>query len=136
VLVLGASGSEPGACHELRSGVLPEWARTGFSDPQPRMPHAIGRSGRIAAIVFGAPLVAPPAPDRSNKILWVSRDPVRPLSDLRIRATDGAHMLSRVVPGGPGPSLVDLPAGCWHLTLRWSGRTDSLDLRYTGGGAP
>ena len=94
------------------------------------MPHVTGHSGRIVAILFGDPLVAPPSPDRSNKILWVSRDPVQPLSDLRIRATDGARTVSRVVQGGPGPSLVDLPAGCWHLSLRWSGRSDSLDLRY------
>ena len=91
------------------------------------MPHVMGRSGRIVAILFGDPLVAPPARDGANKILWVSRNPVRPLSDLRIRASDGSHTVSRVVQGGPGPSLVDLPAGCWHLSLGWSGRSDSRD---------
>jgi len=35
------------------------------------------------------------------------------------------------VPGGPGPSIVDLPApGCWTLHLTWSGHTDELKLRY------
>jgi hypothetical protein len=126
----GGGGSAETACTAVDRGVLPEWARTGFSDPKPRMPHVTGHSGRIVAILFGDPLVAPPSPDRSNKILWVSRDPVQPLSDLRIRATDGARTVSRVVQGGPRPSLVDLPAGCWHLSLRWSGRSDSLDLRY------
>jgi hypothetical protein len=48
---------------------------------------------------------------------------------------DGARIVGppvrRIVPGGPGPSLVDLPSpGCWRLTLTWSGRRDSLDLRY------
>jgi hypothetical protein len=41
----------------------------------------------------------------------------------------------RVVPGGPGPSIVNLPqAGCWRLTLAWSGQTDTLDLAYGTGG--
>jgi hypothetical protein len=35
------------------------------------------------------------------------------------------------VRGGPGPSGINLPApGCWRLALRWSGRTDELDLQY------
>ncbi|WP_432868853.1 hypothetical protein [Microbispora rosea] len=39
--------------------------------------------------------------------------------------------VTREVPGGPGPSGVDLPeAGCWHVTLRWSGHVDTLRLRY------
>ena len=37
----------------------------------------------------------------------------------------------RVVPGGPGPSFLNLPAeGCWRLSLSWSGRRDVLDVRY------
>jgi hypothetical protein len=36
-----------------------------------------------------------------------------------------------IVPTGPGPSTIDLPeAGCWRLTLSWSGRKDSVDLAY------
>ena len=126
------------ACHSVvHHGVLPTWARTGFSDPRPRLPHVIGRSGEIAALVFGYPLRSPPLEDRGNKILWVSRRAVKPLSDLRIRAQrmEGRRRVgrpvTRVVVGGPGPSGIDLPApGCWRLTLRWSGRTDELDLRY------
>jgi hypothetical protein len=42
--------------------------------------------------------------------------------------------VTRKVSGGPGPSIVNLPSpGCWRLTLRWSGRADSLDLSYRGG---
>src|SRR6266536_4083136 len=138
-IVLGAgpagSAATP-ACHSaVNHGVLPTWARTGFSDPRPRLPHVIGRSGEIAALVFGYPLLAPPAKTRANKILWVSRHSVKPLSDLRIRAQRmrGRHRVGRpvvrVVRGGPGPSYVNLPArGCWRLTLHWSGRTDQLDL--------
>jgi hypothetical protein len=97
----------------------------------------IGRSDEIAALVFGYPLRSPEAKDRGNKILWVSRRAVKPLSDLRIHAQrmEGRHRVgrpvTRVVVGGPGPSGINLPApGCWRLTLRWSGRTDELDLRY------
>src|SRR4051794_4067777 len=44
------------ACHSaVHHGILPTWARTGFSDPRPRLPHVIGRSGEIAALVFGYP---------------------------------------------------------------------------------
>jgi hypothetical protein len=133
-----AGSSTARACHSsVRHGVLPSWARTGFSDPRPRLPHVIGRSGEIAALVFGYPLRSPPVKDRGNKILWVSRRAVKPLSDLRIRAQrmEGRRRVgrpvNRVVAGGPGPSGIDLPApGCWRLTLRWSGRSDELDLRY------
>jgi hypothetical protein len=132
------AGSPAPACHSaVHHGVLPTWARTGFSDPRPRLPHVIGRSGEIAALVFGYPLRSPAGRDRANKILWVSRRAVRPLSDLRIRAQrmEGRRRVgrpvTRVVVGGPGPSGIDLPAaGCWRLTLRWSGRSDQLDLRY------
>ena len=135
-----AAGSSTGtpACHSVvHHGVLPAWARTGFSDPRPRLPHVVGRSGEIAALVFGYPLRSPPVKDRGNKILWVSRRTVKPLSDLRIRAQrmEGRRRVgrpvTRVVVGGPGPSGINLPApGCWRLTLRWSGRPDQLDLRY------
>jgi hypothetical protein len=127
-----------GACHSLvRHGVLPSWARTGFSSPRPRLPHVLGRSGEIAALIFGYPLHAPPLDDRGNKVLWVSRRAVKRLSDLRIRAQrmHGRQRVGRpvvrVVVGGPGPSGINLPsAGCWRLTLTWSGRTDHLDLEY------
>src|SRR6478609_4140026 len=83
------------------------------------------------------PLLSPPPRTHNNKILWVSRVTLRPGSDLRIAAQrmHGTHPLgtsvSRTVTGGPGPSIIDLPAsGCWRLTLRWSGRVDSLDLDY------
>jgi hypothetical protein len=68
------AAATPTRCHmELRTGVLPVWARAGFSGPRPRIPHVLGRSGRIAAILFGYPLRSPTAPGRNNKILWVSR---------------------------------------------------------------
>ena len=121
----------------LKRGVLPRWARTGSSSRRPRMPHAIGRKRRIAGLIFGNPLVSPPARMRSNKILWVSRAHVKPTGDLVIRAQRmrgqrriGAAVRRRVA-GGPGPSIIDLTApGCWRLSLAWSGHRDHLDLRY------
>jgi hypothetical protein len=94
----------------------------------------LGRNGDLVAVLFGAPLKAPPAADRNNKILWVSRTPVTPGDPLRIEARlDGTtETADREVAGGPGPSIIDLPrAGCWRLTLSWSGRTETLDLTYT-----
>jgi hypothetical protein len=108
----GSSGPSPSrvsACaSEVKSGVLPQWARGGFSDPMPRMPYELGRAGNIAALVWGFPLLSPPPRTHNNKILWVSRVATR-----------------------PGSSIINLPAsGCWRLTLHWSGRVDSLDLDY------
>jgi hypothetical protein len=140
--LLAANGPAPAApttapCRQrLEQGVLPVWARGGFSEPKPKLPHVVGRSKRIVAIIFGYPLVSPPSPRRANKILWVARAPAQP-SDLRIsaRLMRGTHasrlVVERRVRGGPGPSIVNLPAaGCWRLTLRWSGRSDTLDLVY------
>ena len=125
-----------GPCRsQVRLGVLPIWARTGFSDSKPRLPHIVGRSGRVAALVFGYPLLSPVSPDRANKVLWVSKAPLKPTSDLRISAQRmlGLRAIGRAdssrVAGGPGPSYLDLPtAGCWRLTLRWSGHMDTLDV--------
>jgi hypothetical protein len=101
------------------------------------MPHAISQGRDLAALLFGHPLSAPPVQGRANKILWVSRIPATPGSDLHIRARRYAggrpvgRAVSRVVAGGPGPSIVNLPEpGCWRLRLRWSGHRDTLDLHY------
>jgi len=124
-------------CTEPDTGVLQPWARTGFSDPEPRIPHVLGDKGQIVAILFG-PLEAPPGPNTGDKVLWVAKDPVKPLSDLEItarRVEDGKPVGKpehRTVQGGPGPSGIELPtAGCWRMSLAWSGRTDQLELRYT-----
>jgi hypothetical protein len=99
------------------------------------MPHVTGEAGDIVAILW-APrdaLHSPPLQDRSNKILWVSRVPLAAPDPLIIRATlAGSTRTATVsVPGGPGPSTIDLPApGCWTLHLSWSGHTDELRLRY------
>jgi hypothetical protein len=125
--------ASPGAScvDRVSSRVLPRWARAGFSEARPRMPYVLGDNGDIAAILFAQPLTAPPPADYNNKILWVSR--IDGSSSLHITATllDGSATATRVIAGGPGPSIIDLPKpGCWHLTLQWDGRTDTLDLAY------
>ena len=111
---------------------LPGWARSGFSPPDQPVPFVLGERGMILGVLFGQPLSAPPAPDRGNKILWVTRDP-HPAGPLTITAAlDGTTALAtRQVPDGPGPSLVDLPRpGCWHLTLAWPRNTDRVTVAY------
>ena len=138
VAIAARPSASAGACHAaIDRGVIPPWARTGFSDKEPRMPHVVARGGRLAALLFGDPLTSPPRPDVSNKILWVSRTPQNAPSDLRLSAqrmegdrADG-NPVSRTVAGGPGPSIIDLPqAGCWRITARWAGQQDELDLVY------
>ncbi len=127
-----------GVCRaEVVVGVLPMWARAGFRDPNPQMPYVLGQAEEIAGILFGNPLRSPPRKGRNNKVLWVSHVPTTPGSDLLISAQrmTGSEpvgsLVTRKVIGGPGPSIINLPsAGCWRLTLRWSGQIDMLDLRY------
>lgn len=120
-----------GSCPAPRSDVLPTWARDGFSDPEPTVPYVLSADGRMAAILF-APLQAPSAPDRNNKILWVSRPDSAgaPLDIAAVRAGSDGTVVHRHL-GGPGPSIVDLPQpGCWTLTLRWGDFHDTIDLEY------
>jgi hypothetical protein len=117
--------------------LVPKWARAGFTDAKPHVTQVLGRKGNIDAILFGNYLSSPPAADRNNKILWVSRLHVGIVSVLDIKAqrmqgtrTIGGPVYRRLL-DGPGPSYVNLPqSGCWRLTLHWSGHSDSLDLKY------
>jgi hypothetical protein len=135
------AGDPPACAQRVSHGVLPTWARAGFSDPRPRIAHSLGRAGLIAAVLFGEPLRSPPSRVHSNKILWVPRtQPSNLVGALRISAQrmDGTRPVGtpvrRSVQGGPGPSIIDLPAaGCWRLVLRWPGATDSLDLVWSRG---
>ena len=99
------------------------------------MPHVMGQAGDIVAILWADrdALHSPSRQDRSNKILWVSRIPFTAPDPLVITATlaGGTRTVTVSVPGGPGPSIIDLPApGCWTLHLSWSGHTDELKLHY------
>ncbi|MBB5868294.1 hypothetical protein F4553_001673 [Allocatelliglobosispora scoriae] len=128
-----------GCGSKVETGSLPDWADAGFSGDA-KVPHVFGAKGSIVGVLFGYPLQAGRTDGTANKILWVGGP--APTSDtsapdtLVITATlDGtATTVVREVAGGPGPSITDMPqAGCWHLELRWSGRTDTMDLTY---GAP
>lgn len=132
LLAAVACASEPAGCaFRVVRGEPPEWARTGFT-PGAQIHYATSGRGDMLALIFGYPLFSPPAPDRSNKILWRSRVPVEP-GPLRIEARlNGTGAPERVTVGeGPGPSIVDLPRpGCWRLELAWGPHTDSIDLEY------
>ena len=114
---------------------LPAWARAGFNPPGQAMPHVMGAAGNIVAILWADrdALHSPARQQENNKILWVSRIPFVAPNPLVIDATlaGGTRAVALSVPGGPGPSIINLPApGCWTLHLSWSGHTDELKLRY------
>jgi Peptidase family M23 len=110
---------------------LPDWMRGGFSGTRPKAPFVTSVKGQIGAILLANLQVNPKG--HSNKILWVSKPKVTRPDDLRIIATsDDNKVVTRIVPGGPGPSIIDLPSeGCWRLDLAWSGNHDTIGLRYT-----
>lgn len=120
----------------VHKGLLPVWMRGGFG-PGTRITYEVGRHGAIGAVLWNKPLNAPPAKHESNKILWVPRHPSKSVAPLwiKMQRMDGTRLVGapvrRIITTGPGPSLVDAPsAGCWRLTLTWSGRRDTLDLSY------
>jgi hypothetical protein len=132
-----AKPSSPGRCSEhVVDGVLPSWARAGFSDPRPVMHYELASHGDVVAILWAYPLLSPPPTTHNNKILWVSRVPTNgsPLliSAQRMIGSEAVRpAVPRQVVGGPGPSIINLPlAGCWRLDLRWSGHSDTVDLDY------
>lgn len=119
---------------KIVTSALPEWARTGFGGDGSGIPHVFSKNGDMLGVLFGNPLSAPPAADHNNKILWVSKLPINTPSDFAIVAKlagTGETVRPRVDPA-PGPSIIDLPrAGCWRLTLSWSGHVDTMDLTYS-----
>jgi len=131
-----ASASVSPCSPHVKSGVLPVWMRGGFG-PKPRVTHAIGERGAIGAVLWNKPLYSPPAQQVNNKILWVPRHLAKSVAPLwiKMQKMDGTRLIGapvrRIIPTGPGPSLVDAPsAGCWRFTLTWSGQKDTLDLQY------
>lgn len=132
-----AAGAATGCGSRIETGSLPDWADAGFSGDA-RVPHVFGAKGDIVAVLFGHPLRQDRKDGSNNKILWVSRPagtPSDPTSPATLTITATLHgtdtRVTHEVAGGPGPSIIDMPrAGCWHLDLRWSGRTDTMDLVY------
>ena len=121
--------SGPAPCRStVVTGVLPVWARAGFSDPEPVMPYVRSASGDIIAIIW-EPLTGPPRDESGDKVLWAWRslqiDGLRAVA--RLDGTGPA--VSFVKPGVTGPSAVSLPSpGCWRVTITWTGGSDTIDL--------
>jgi hypothetical protein len=124
---------------KVHNEVPPKWLGAGSTGAAaPRIPYVVGNRGVIAGIVFGSPLSSPPADGKHNKILWVPRHYSKSVMPLwiKMQKMEGTALIGapvrRIIATGPGPSYVDAPsAGCWRLTLSWSGRKDTLDLVYT-----
>jgi hypothetical protein len=125
----------PGPCRsEVTRDALPVWARAGFSDDGSGVPHVFSEHSDLLAVLFKYPPASSADPQDGTKILWVSRLPQEPMQPLVIEATlEGATTtLTREVPGGPGPSSIQLPtAGCWRLALSWSGHQDRMMLQFS-----
>lgn len=110
---------------------LPTWARAGFSPDAYVNPYVTGASGNIIGVLFADPLRAQQTPGTNNKILWVAKDPGPGPLLIRAHLEGSSRQVTRTVAGGPGPSIIDMPApGCWRLTLTWSGHTDTAALPY------
>jgi hypothetical protein len=134
---IGGCGGTP-----LYTGSLPSWTASAQGDSSGGLTpwvHALSHGHNVAAVVFGYPLRAgTPGPGRQNKVLWITRLPRQGLP-LRIEARP-LHASRPVVtvtepadsePGQIYPSYVNVPtAGCWRMTLRWAGHTDTIALRY------
>ncbi|MBM7488791.1 hypothetical protein JOD64_000013 [Micromonospora luteifusca] len=126
-----------GCGSRVETGSLPDWADAGFHGDA-RVPHVFGAKGDIVAVLFAHPLRLDRKDGSNNKILWVAQasttspDPTSPATLVITATLDGTDTrVTREVAGGPGPSIIDMPqAGCWHLDLRWSGHTDTMDLVY------
>jgi hypothetical protein len=130
VAVAGAAACES----TVTRAVLPEWARTGFSDPEPVMPFVRSASGNVVAILFGPGLAAPARPDEGNKVLWVWKELPAAVPDIHAaaRLEGTGPVVTSGLPSPVGPSAVNLAArGCWRVTLSWPGGSDTIDLRAT-----
>lgn len=136
----GGAETVEGGCGgtELLRGAKPRWT-DGAGVGSLQMPYALSDNGDVAAFVFGHPLEAREPEPYSDKILWVVRLP-RGGQPLHITgrpsgAEDGPTFeVTQPANSGPGeiyPSEVVAPEpGCWHLTLRWNGHVDSIELSY------
>lgn len=142
---LGTASTQPRAAESCTGAIqvrpLPAWAQVGFDPPGQKVRQVQGSRGQILGVVFADHLRAPAKEGYGNKILWLvapGAPNARPAEagtspDLRIEASliGGALAVRRIVLGGPGPSLVDMPrAGCWRFNLAWDGHQDTVVLPY------
>jgi hypothetical protein len=120
----------PAAClSRVVTGVLPVWARGGFSDAQPVMPYVTSASGGVVAIIW-EPITGPPKDSSGDKVLWSWRTPVTGVHAVARLDGTGPAVSTFVDPGVTGPSSLSLPSpGCWRITMTWSGGSDTIDLQ-------
>lgn len=122
-----AAGDSSACSGNVTTAALPTWAREGFSSAGLHTPHVLGAQGELVGVLFG-PLRAHQPKGTNNKVLWVAKDGFGSLHiTARLEGSDA--QAARTV--ALGPSIVDLPiAGCWQLTLRWAGHSDTVALEY------
>ncbi len=121
------AGLVPACNRNISTAALPTWARAGFGPDGLHTPHVFGAHGAIVGILFVQLRAHQPA-GTNNKILWTAQDGY---GTLHITARlEGSHTTAtRTV--NLGPSIIDLPtAGCWRMTLTWSGHRDTIAFRY------
>jgi hypothetical protein len=129
----GSPAPSPFVCPDPTTSPLPEWARTGFTPPDQPVAHLTSEQGLMVAVPFGWPLRERQPAGRANKILWIAQRMDGGPLILDARREGDAAPVRRELPGGPGPSTVDLPGkGCWQVDLSWSGVHDRIWLRYLG----
>jgi hypothetical protein len=121
-----ATGSS--ACTKnVSSTPLPTWARAGFSPAGANTPHVLGGKGEIVGVLFVTLRLHQPK-GTNNKILWVAKSGYGRLH-ITAKLEGSNTTATRTV--DLGPSTVDLPAaGCWQLTLTWTGHSDTMALQY------
>jgi hypothetical protein len=116
----------------MQKDTLPAWARGGFNPPKQSEPYVIGAKHHIVGVLFARPLYSPPVRSgQQNKILWIPKVIRQRGAMMKItaRLAGSDAVVTRRV--NAGPSIVNLPsAGCWKLTLSWSGQRDTVDVRY------
>lgn len=114
---------------------VPSWAAP--AHPPTGVPHVLSRERNAIAFLFGYPLRAGHPMNRTNKILWIVREPRngRPLvvsGALGGRtSTVHASFPANSSPGQIYPSTINVPSpGCWHFALRWNGHGARFNLEY------
>jgi hypothetical protein len=115
---------------------VPSWAES--ANPPRGVPSLASPDGNLLAVVFANPLRAGSPTDRSNKILWIVRQP-RDGQPLKITATLPGSDVAPVhlvfpdnsSPGEIYPSIDNVTApGCWHFALSWNGHRSAINLAY------
>jgi hypothetical protein len=121
--------SRSACARNVTTALLPSWARAGFSPAGRHTPHVIGEHRQIIAVLFVPLRVHQPA-GTHNKVLWIAKTGYGPMR-IRAQLEGTPQTVTRLLPNGPGPSYVNMPAaGCWQMNLSWSGRHDTIALHY------